>query len=330
MLHCEKLNKLDCLTDSLLNAYVRAGNSSRFRIQIALLLLCSAFGEVKAQVTVGYYADNQTNTISFEAAGNTLTLSNVCASIGEAWTNGFGGVYQCEVSFGADGIPMGYGVSKAIFLNSVGYNIGIGSGWGTVVPVSGIAFFTWDEYSGGYQMPLQFAGIANGVPNEQLVGFGLTILSETGVEFGLITMEAEFSDGTTNLVSRAIDESGGSGNTFFGIKAPPGTSITNLIFQFNTNVTTIIPFDDVVFFTAVPQAPEAVKLKSITLSNQKATIEFPTFAGQKYGIEFSPHLRPGGWVDLPGSSTFGDGTDALVTDTNTAMPSKFYRLKLLP
>ena len=282
-------------------------------------------------MTVGYYADNQTNTISFEAVGNTLTLSNVCSSIGEAWTNGFGGVYQCEVLYGSDAIPMDYGTSKTVYLNSVGYNIGQASGWGTVVPISGNGFFSWNEYSGGYEMPLQFGGIANGVPNEQLVGFGLTILSETGVDFGPITMEADFSDGTTNLVSRAIDEDAGLGNTFFGIKAPVGTSITNLIFQFNTNITTIVPFDDIVFFTAVPQAPETVKLNSIALSNQTATIEFPTFAGQKYGIEFSSDLSSGNWVDLPDSYTFGDGADALVTDTNTAnMPSKFYRLKLLP
>ena len=64
-----------------------------------------------------------------------------------------------------------------------------------------------------------------------MVGFALTILSESGSDLGWVTGEADFSDGTTNLISRWIHEAGGAGDTFFGFKAPVGTSIATLRFS---------------------------------------------------------------------------------------------------
>ena len=43
--------------------------------------------------------DEQTNAVDFEAEGSTLSLAEVKASIGQAFSNGFGGVFQCEVLY---------------------------------------------------------------------------------------------------------------------------------------------------------------------------------------------------------------------------------------
>jgi hypothetical protein len=281
-----------------------------------------------AQNVVSIYDEQgeQTNTVDFEAEGSTLHLADVKASIGETYTNGFGGVWQCELLYGSKEIVLGYDLehwpTKRLVFDALSYSIGIGPSDGLVTPISGSHSFV--SIAEG-TMILRVSDIQSGVPNERLTGFGLTILSSSDVYYqvGYITAEAEFSDGTTNTASRWIHEDVGLGDTFFGFKAPPGASITGLKFS-NTN-SHYIPFDDLVIFTSVPEP----RISSVRVTNDNAMIEFHGFGGQQYVIEYSPTLNPGGWTPVPGGNISGADQNVTVVDTNAVSwsGSRFYRLK---
>ncbi|MBI3852983.1 MAG: hypothetical protein HY298_22245 [Verrucomicrobia bacterium] len=71
-----------------------------------------------------------------------------------------------------------------------------------------------------------------------------------------------------------------------------------------------------------------LRINSVRLTNQIPAIEFRTFSGQLYLVEYSPGFNPGSWFPLPGSDVSGNGYDAQVTDTNAvAFGMRFYRLK---
>jgi len=71
-----------------------------------------------------------------------------------------------------------------------------------------------------------------------------------------------------------------------------------------------------------------LRINSARLTNQFPAIQFRTFSGQQYSVEYSPDLSSGSWLPLPGGSVSGDGHDAQVTDTNGVVSgARFYRVK---
>jgi len=66
---------------------------------------------------------------------------------------------------------------------------------------------------------------------------------------------------------------------------------------------------------------------SISLNGQTPTLQFHTFAGRQYVVEYSPDLSAGSWLNLPGGSIAGNGYDAFVTDTSASASARFYRVQ---
>jgi alpha-tubulin suppressor-like RCC1 family protein len=73
-----------------------------------------------------------------------------------------------------------------------------------------------------------------------------------------------------------------------------------------------------------------LKIDSIHIASGGPALDFHTFAGQQYSVEFSPDLTPGSWLPLPGGNVSGNGSDTEVIDSNSATAARFYRLRLVP
>jgi hypothetical protein len=72
-----------------------------------------------------------------------------------------------------------------------------------------------------------------------------------------------------------------------------------------------------------------LRIDSINLAPLGPALNFHTFAGRQYSVEFSPDLAPGGWLPLPGGNASGTGLDTQVIDTaGIGGASRFYRLKV--
>ena len=69
-------------------------------------------------------------------------------------------------------------------------------------------------------------------------------------------------------------------------------------------------------------------VKSFAIANQGPAVQFHTFSGQQYAVEFSPVPVSGNWTSLPGGEVTGNGYDVTVTDTNgVGVPYRFYRVR---
>ena len=74
-----------------------------------------------------------------------------------------------------------------------------------------------------------------------------------------------------------------------------------------------------------------LRIASIALNGQAASLRFSTFSGRHYSVEYSPDLGPGSWLALPGGDVQGNWPEALVRDPNLGGAlTRFYRFKLLP
>jgi len=74
-----------------------------------------------------------------------------------------------------------------------------------------------------------------------------------------------------------------------------------------------------------------LRIDSINLAPQGPALNFHTFAGQQYSVEYSPDLISGSWSPLPNGNISGNGLDMQVIDTaGVDAASRFYRLRLLP
>jgi hypothetical protein len=75
-----------------------------------------------------------------------------------------------------------------------------------------------------------------------------------------------------------------------------------------------------------------LQIGSIALTNQTPSIQFHTFSGLQYSVQYSSNLTSGAWFDLPGGNVSGNGHAAVVADTNTTanVSTKFYRVKQHP
>jgi alpha-tubulin suppressor-like RCC1 family protein len=71
-----------------------------------------------------------------------------------------------------------------------------------------------------------------------------------------------------------------------------------------------------------------LQIKSFGFTGQNPAINFHTFAGRQYTVEFSSDPGLSTWTNLPGGDVQGNGLDASVTDTNAGgLSERFYRLR---
>jgi hypothetical protein len=220
-------------------------------VKTSLLACCAAavFAiPASAQIlpTAGVY--DESNAVTFVAAGSTLDFNQFKTDVATAFTNDFGGVNQCN-SIGGNAGPynFSYGAGQTKVLNMTGgahNDIGVTSSGKFVRAISGTGL--WD--SSKPEMTFFTETITSGVPDEAVVEFGLTILSTSAFSMGDVTARARFSDGTEATAQRAISEGPGLGDTFFGFRAPNGQSIVSVTVTNSAGRPMFI--DDIGFITA--------------------------------------------------------------------------------
>src|SRR5688572_21842943 len=165
---------------------------------VSLLLIAFAVIDfsrpVSAQVhsTVGIYDEpTQTNSVDFVAAGSTLNFVDFKVEVARAFTNGFGGVNQCE-SIGVDVGPytFSYGLSQTKRLNMTGAtnnSIGLAESSSSKQPISESTIWASDP-----EMTFLLDDISSSVANEAVIKFGLTIVSTTFFSLDDVTATASF------------------------------------------------------------------------------------------------------------------------------------------
>ena len=104
--------------------------------------------------------------------------------------------------------------------------------------------------------------IENGLPQEQLIGFGVTVLAQT-FDYGLTALTGNLSDGSQLVASSRVDGATLEGDTLFALMAPPGIYFTELTLEWESPGPPRLYFDDIGFVTA--QVPEPI-IHSIWLS----------------------------------------------------------------
>ena len=70
---------------------------------------------------------------------------------------------------------------------------------------------------------------------------------------------------------------------------------------------------------------------SIQLTNQKPAVQFHTFSGRTYSVEYSTNINSTNWNSLSGGTVAGNGLNLQIVDTNTpSAAARFYRVKQSP
>jgi hypothetical protein len=224
---------------------------ARLTVAVIMLGMAELAQAVTPLPTVGIYDENtiQPNTVDFQPTGNTWLLSNVEQTIGLKFASDLGGVFQCEENSSDRQLVLSYGAdnSKILTLDGVPSSFGVEASNSGVRSISGVALFAGLYSPTVAQESFSFDSITGGLPAEELTRLGLTILSANR-DYGLVTATATFSDGSTAVASRHIQEAAGLGDTFFGFVAPPGASILELNFSAPSGHQFF--FDDVAFVTA--------------------------------------------------------------------------------
>ena len=70
-----------------------------------------------------------------------------------------------------------------------------------------------------------------------------------------------------------------------------------------------------------------LKISAIDFTNKNPAIHFHSFVGKHYSVEYSPDVSSSNWTPLIQTNIQGSGRDMMVSDTNAASASRFYRLK---
>jgi alpha-tubulin suppressor-like RCC1 family protein len=75
-----------------------------------------------------------------------------------------------------------------------------------------------------------------------------------------------------------------------------------------------------------------LRILSITVSNKTPLLDFQTFAGRQYAVEYASDLATGNWTNLPAGNLNGNGFVASITDSNafSAAAARFYRVREFP
>ncbi|MDX1925156.1 MAG: Ig-like domain-containing protein [Pirellulaceae bacterium] len=207
--------------------------------------------------TVGVYDENieALNAVDFVATGSTLTNTQFAAEVAVAFARNAGGVIDGTLL--ASQYEFGVEQSKSIGFGptSPETNNWGGGTPGDNRPISGVGAFATVGFAGLESFrstTFGFGNIANGVPNEHVIKIGITALSLTGRDYGIVTTTAYLSGGGSVSASRRISEANSQGDTFFGLSAPAGEYITS--FKIGYDGPVVSPdvrlwFDDIGFIT---------------------------------------------------------------------------------
>ena len=118
------------------------------------------------------------------------------------------------------------------------------------------------------QLTLSFTGAAE---NELVTAFGVTVPSSS-LQILNVTATAQFSDGSSSTAMRAITETMGAGDTFFGFRAPAGQSIVAL--TLSNSAGNAIPLDDIAFLTSPVPEPSVLLLVGAGLAATASRCRF--------------------------------------------------------
>jgi Alpha-tubulin suppressor and related RCC1 domain-containing proteins len=241
-------------------------------------------------------------------------LSNVVAVSSSTWTDsisgGGGALGDFALALKGDGTVVAWGENGF-------YNVGptnVPPGLSNVVAVSA---------GGGYGLVLQgdstvigwgfnLNGQATGIPTSsspytstgQVTIAGQVISNVVAIAAGLGHSLALKNDGT--VVAWGNNPDGEA-------TIPPGVS----------NVVAI----SAGFYQSLAIIAD-LRIDSINLAPQGPALNFHTFAGQQYSVEYSSDLTPGNWQPLPNGNISGNGLETQVIDTaGVDAASRFYRLR---
>jgi Bacterial Ig domain/Cadherin domain len=218
--------------------------------------------------TVGVYDENlvATNTVDYVATGSTISNTEFAAEVAVAFAQNTGGVIDASLLSGR--YEFGVDQSKSIDFwpsSPETNNWGIGTP-GNDRPISGSGAFATIGFAGLESFrstTFAFGTLYNGAPNEHVVKMGITALSLTGRDYGIVTTTAYLSGGGTVSASRRISESNSQGDTFFGLTAPTGEYITEFRIGYDGAIESPdirLFFDDIGFITNfVPNRPPDVQ-----------------------------------------------------------------------
>jgi VCBS repeat-containing protein len=200
-------------------------------------------------VTTGVYDENvvDPNTVDYVATGSSLTNAQFAGQVATAFSQDMGGVIA-----GGLGALYNYGATqdKTLILEPSG-----GTSWatGTGYHISGPGAFSTSGPSYN-SLSLDFVQIQGALPYEHVVTFGLTALSISGRDYGIVTVAGHLAGGGSVSASRTINDPTKAGDTFFGLSAPSGDYFTGFSLSYSGAVfgtpDTGLWFDDIGFITS--------------------------------------------------------------------------------
>ncbi len=199
----------------------------------------STSGDYDEQVT-------QINSVDFTASGSSLSEERFAARVEEAYLHNAGGVID-STTYGA---YASYGVNETKVLDFNTGSLVLGNPGTKATPISGASSFAITDPTRSGQFG--FNGVVYGAdPGEKVVEAGLTALSYSGTTYPNVTISAVLDNGSLLTSQRAIHESAGAGDTFFGFTAPAGRYINSINVNFSTtNSVDRLWIDDIGFRTA--------------------------------------------------------------------------------
>lgn len=242
--------------------------------------------------TVGVYDEQTTqpNTVNFSATvdanPNEISYTTFKNQVEAAWLKGTGAVVDFET--GGPGSSGSYGLIKAEY-DSGDKILNIADPAGTYrgphnyagrTPISGTKFLGSDTPPFVFNFPWITDADGNWLESEYVAAAGFTVLSREerpANEFpAMFEATAYFSGGGSHSVLHEIGDEAGTGDTFFGFRAPGGEAITGLIVQpvewsdatsswVPHSVNIIAGIDDFGFI-AVPEPGSALLLLAAALS----------------------------------------------------------------
>jgi hypothetical protein len=207
----------------------------------------------------GHTLVQATSTSNADQTDQTTFATNVAT----AYTNGFGGVVNFDVS--GDALTTAPAIVANYASNAKTLTIGLTTNSALAIsplaPPSGTAGVTnclsapngtSDPNLG--DVTFTMGAITGGVTNEKVTSFSFTYLTETVLNGITVTVTATFSDNSTSVVTRTVnrDTSSPIYDTFYGFVAPSGQYITSISLVSDTTRGATTNIDDVSFITAVP------------------------------------------------------------------------------
>lgn len=220
----------------------------------------TSFGANVPATAVGVYDESavSSNSVDFEAAGNSQTLPAFSSAIVSAYANDLGGVIDFNgtgtLAVG-DTLTSTFGVNntQSLVLTNT-HTPGASYQWGSTstsrTAISGAA----GEFlglTGGFGTWNNFAFALSG---QQVNSLGLTMLSRSGNATTSASLTVTFDDASTAVRSPVtIANSNAGGDTFFQVDAASGRYITSFKLTLATNDPGYFSSIDDIGFTVVPE-----------------------------------------------------------------------------